>query len=60
MLETDKAAAFHDVAGHWAAADISAVSLAKLFNGYEDGTFRPDSRMTRGEAAGVIYRLINP
>jgi mono/diheme cytochrome c family protein len=60
MLETDKAAVFHDVAGHWAAADISAVSLAKLFNGYDDGSFRPDSRMTRGEAAGVIYRLINP
>jgi mono/diheme cytochrome c family protein len=52
---------FKDVpAEYWANKQIGAVSHAKLFNGYDDGTFRPGQFITRGEAAAVIYRLLNP
>jgi mono/diheme cytochrome c family protein len=45
---------------HWANAEVGAAVEAKLFDGYDDGKFRPSQPITRGEAAGVIYRLIHP
>lgn len=60
MLKTNTAAIFKDIpSGYWAGDAISAVQEAHLFNGYEDGTFRPDQKMTRAEAVAVIYRLLN-
>lgn len=50
---------FKDVSvSHWASATIQAASASGLFNGYEDGTFRPDNPITRAEAAAVIYRIV--
>jgi mono/diheme cytochrome c family protein len=51
---------FTDLASSWAKDDILAVQQAHLFDGYEDGTFRPDREMKRGEAISVLYRLLNP
>jgi mono/diheme cytochrome c family protein len=52
---------FADVpSDHWAREVIGAAGQSGLFNGYEDGTFHPSSSITRGEAAVVIYRLLNP
>lgn len=49
---------FHDVGtDHWAAGLIGALKEAKLFDGFEDGSFRPANNFTRAEAAAVIYRL---
>ncbi|MBE1447001.1 S-layer homology domain-containing protein [Paenibacillus sp. OAS669] len=52
---------FSDIpSDYWAGEAISAVQEAHLFDGYEDGTFRPDQKMTRAEAVAVIYRLLHP
>ena len=48
---------FSDVSGHWAQANIVKADALGLFNGYEDGTFRPDAYITRAEAMAVINRI---
>ncbi|NOU95295.1 c-type cytochrome [Paenibacillus sp. LMG 31456] len=61
MLKANSLSTFTDVAAdYWAGDAIRAVQQAHLFNGYEDGSFRPDLKLTRGEAVAVIYRLIHP
>ncbi|WP_165972143.1 S-layer homology domain-containing protein [Paenibacillus piri] len=61
MLKPDGESIFSDVPpGFWAGDAIRALQQAHLFDGYEDGTFRPDQYMTRAEAAAVIYRLVHP
>ena len=46
--------AFSDMDNHWAKS--YALSLAKqgVINGYEDGTYRPDTAVTRAELAKII------
>jgi uncharacterized repeat protein (TIGR02543 family) len=49
--------AFADVnAGDWYAGAVQAAVEYDLLNGYEDGAFRPDARITRQEAAVVLSR----
>ncbi|MCR8633549.1 S-layer homology domain-containing protein [Paenibacillus radicis (ex Xue et al. 2023)] len=61
MLKASSTSSFTDVAAdYWAGDAIRAVQQAHLFNGYEDGSFRPDFKLTRSEAVAVIYRLIHP
>ena len=31
----------------------------KIINGYEDGTFRPEDKITRGQAAAIVNRVLN-
>lgn len=40
--------------GHWAKNDIAAVTEAGLFNGYTNGSFKPDKNITRAEMAQVL------
>lgn len=40
-----------DIAGHWAQETVTKWFEAGKINGYEDGTLRPDSNMTRAEFA---------
>lgn len=50
---------FTDVsASHWSARYISQASAAGLLNGYPDGTFRPEVKVTRAEVAAVIYNYL--
>lgn len=51
------AAAYGDTAGHWAKADIDAVTELGLFGGMEDGSFSPDAPMNRAMAVVVLWRL---
>ncbi len=51
---TVSAASFSDTQGHWAESVIDKWSGAGVVNGYSDGTFRPDSNITRAELAKVI------
>ncbi len=44
---------------HWAYGYISAVVNAGLFNGYPDGTFRPDQSITRAELSKVMVLMRN-
>ncbi len=39
---------------HWALAYIAYASQAKIINGYEDGTFRPENPVTFAEAVKMI------
>ncbi|TWT07047.1 hypothetical protein FQV26_04330 [Planococcus sp. CPCC 101016] len=44
---------------HWASSDIAAVTSAGLFNGYADGTFKPNKNITRAEMAKVLALAYN-
>ena len=52
------AADFSDIASHWAKDEISAASNNGWINGYTDGTFRPNNKITRAEVAMIFYRLL--
>ena len=52
------AASFGDVAMHWAKPEISVAANNGWINGYTDGTFHPDSRITRAEAMAMINRVL--
>ena len=43
---------------HWAKSAIEKVATRGLMIGYEDGTFKPDEKLTRAEAAATINRLL--
>lgn len=48
----------NDIERHWAAANIRYIYDYKLMNGYEDGSFAPDSSITRAEFAAVMARFL--
>lgn len=45
---------FSDTDSHWAFLCITALANRSLINGYADGTFRPDTTMTRAEFATLL------
>ena len=47
---------FCDIAGHWAEKEIKAWTARELAGGYSDGTFRPDSPITRAEFLTLVNR----
>ncbi|WP_254075421.1 amidase family protein [Paenibacillus tritici] len=52
-----QASNFTDVSGaHWANKYIGAAAGAGLMNGYSDGTFRPNAKISRSELATLITR----
>ncbi|MCP1309650.1 putative Ig domain-containing protein [Paenibacillus tyrfis] len=52
-------APFGDVKdGDWFASAVGAAHKAKLIDGYEDGTFRPNQTVTREELAAMTARAI--
>ncbi|WP_162848558.1 S-layer homology domain-containing protein [Paenibacillus nanensis] len=42
---------------HWAYEAIIAIWQSGIMTGYEDGTFRPEDKLTRAEAVKVLNRL---
>lgn len=57
-LKGDYSQKFSDVPNnHWAFAYISEMEERGIFSGYDDGTFRPDSFITRAEAATILAKL---
>ena len=50
---------FSDISGHWAEAEIKTAYEAGLVFGYEDGTFRPNDKLTREEVAVLLARIVN-
>lgn len=58
-LELALGSGFYDVEdGHWASPYISTAKLRGYINGNEDGSYRPDSNITRAEFASIVYRSI--
>ena len=50
-------APFADVPSHWAERAIGSEYQAKRITGYPDGLFRPDSNITRAEAAVILNKI---
>ena len=44
---------------HAAYNAIHTLSVKEIINGYEDGTFRPEEKITRGQAAAIVNRVLN-
>lgn len=38
---------------------VKALSSLKIINGFDDGTFRPDDKCTRAQAATIIYNVLS-
>ena len=54
------AGAFSDVGDdHPASAEITAAHQIGVFQGYGDGTFRPDGKLTQRQAENVIWRILS-
>lgn len=51
--------ALTDIGSHWARTYIEKLVADGAVNGYEDGTFRPESPLTRGEFAAVLARAMD-
>ncbi|MEG0472940.1 MAG: S-layer homology domain-containing protein, partial [Solibacillus sp.] len=45
-------------AAHWASSTIELLNTKELVKGYPNGTFKPDSTITRAEAATIIARAL--
>ena len=50
---------FSDIKGHWAQSYIERAAELGWIKGFEDGTFRPDDRITRAQAMTMINRVLN-
>ncbi|MBW7457059.1 chitobiase/beta-hexosaminidase C-terminal domain-containing protein, partial [Paenibacillus sepulcri] len=49
---------FSDAASHWAKNYIAAFAKAGYIQGFPDGTFKPDSKLTRAQAVVLINNII--
>lgn len=54
----DYATPFPDTAGHYADSHIQTLQYYGVVNGYEDGLFRPDEEITRGQAAMYVANCL--
>jgi hypothetical protein len=48
-----------DIKGHWAEKTIDKFVKLRFIDGYEDGSFHPDGKITRAEFAAIITRVFN-
>ena len=53
-----KPADFSDIAGHWASVEIAKAAANGWINGYPDGSFKPDQKITRAESMALINRVL--
>ena len=52
-------ASFNDIADHWAKDEIAVATNNGWVNGYEDGSFRPQNKITRAETMSLVNRVLN-
>ncbi|MFR2927089.1 MAG: S-layer homology domain-containing protein [Oscillospiraceae bacterium] len=56
--EETQPASFRDVTrGHWAFASVERAAELGLVTGYSDGTFRPDTPVTRAQFVLMLWRM---
>lgn len=48
---------FSDVESSWAKSTIEKMSAIRVFNGYEDGTFKPDNSISQAEVIVLVDRI---
>lgn len=49
-----------DIMGHWAEAKIKQAVSSGIVNGYPDGTFKPNTTVTRAEFAVMLMNTLKP
>lgn len=57
-LILEKGTVYLDTRNHWAAKVISKMSRLNIVGGYPDGTFRPDTPITRAQFAALLVRAL--
>ena len=50
---------FNDISGHWAQKYIELAAGNGWINGYSDGSFGPDKKITRAETFAMINRVLD-
>ncbi|MCE3203337.1 invasin domain 3-containing protein [Paenibacillus sonchi] len=59
LPEGDNSAGFRDVNGlSWYSGAVAAVKASGIMNGFSDGSFRPDQKVSRQEAIVTIMRAL--
>ncbi|MBU5668782.1 InlB B-repeat-containing protein [Peptoniphilus sp. MSJ-1] len=58
-LKEDFKISYSDVGDEWYTEAIKIVTEAKIFNGYEDGSFKPQNKITRAEWIVTLKRFKN-
>ena len=56
QFSTATTASFVDLSGYWGQTAIQALVQQQLLNGYPDGTFRPNDRLSRAEFAALLHK----
>ena len=56
---TDMISIVTDISGHWAEASITQVVNSGIVKGYIDGTFRPNTKVTRAEFSVMLMNALN-
>ncbi len=51
---------FSDISGHWAESDIKKAAQSGIVIGYENGTFKPNSIVTRAEFVVMLMKALKP
>ena len=59
ILPAAQAAALTDLEQHWSAGDVGKLIDRGAIGGYPDGTFRPDTTITRAEFAKILRQSLN-
>lgn len=49
---------FTDIETHWSKDIVISMAEKGIIKGYDDKTFRPDNKITRAEAAAILYRVL--
>jgi hypothetical protein len=60
MEPGEKVVSLSDIGAHWAKDQIMEGVKRSIIEGYEDGTFRPDNKVTREEFAAMLVRSMKP
>ena len=51
---------FNDMGNHWSDVTVGKLVDLGVIDGYEDGTFKPDDKVTRAEFSKMVYTSANP
>lgn len=58
IAATSGTSQFSDTAGYWAGTYVDWLKTAGITTGFEDGTFRPNTSITRQQFAVMLYRYL--
>ena len=58
LAATAFAASYTDTDGHWAEEAIERWTSLDIVKGYDDGEYKPENDLTRGQAAVIFARLL--